>query len=184
MGMLDKPAACHGCPMYGDGKGFVPDEVRPSAAVVILAQNPGDYEERGERVTDYGPRWGSRISYITEPCAPAPLIGPTGFTLERQFLPVAGLRRSDTSLCNVLKCRLQSPDARGRVWRSNDMPTGALLADAVKHCTEAYLRFPAATRLVVAMGAYAWKYLDGPGSITDWRGYLKPADISADMERP
>lgn len=171
--MLKKPPACDGCPLRGDGWGFVPDETRPKR-VTILAQNPGDHEEEGKRVIDYGQRFGSRQMYITAPYArgPAPLLGPTGFLLEREFLPRTGLTRDDISLCNVLKCRQQLPGKR--IVRTNDMPEGKVLAAAIEHCTAAYLRIPETTELVIAMGAHAWRQQGGPGTVTDWRGFLKP----------
>lgn len=175
MALLPKPDACHGCPLYGDGMGFVPDELR-DVEVAILAQNPGENEEEGLRCTDYGPRFGRRQMYLTEPCRPAPLIGPTGFLLEREFLPISGLSRDRVSLCNVLKCRLQYPGAKGKVERTNDMPTGKTLDAAIEQCTREHLRFPAATKLVVAMGAHAWRFMQGPQPLTDWRGFLKPCE--------
>ena len=89
--------------------------------------------------------------------------------LSQTYLPIAGLTRGkDVSLANVLKCRLVK---NGR--RTNDLPTGKVLDEAVMHCVGAHLRIPVGTRLVVAMGALAWKALGGLGSISDWRGFLK-----------
>lgn len=167
--LLPKPAACQGCPMYGDGLGFVPDEIRDDAEVFILAQNPGENEENGLKCVDFGPRYGSRQTYVTEPTGPAPLIGPTGFMLEREFLPLAGLSRDKLSLGNLLKCRLV---IKGK--RVNTMPTGKVLDACVSQCTTAHLRIPPVVKLVVAMGAHAWKFMGGPAPITDWRGFLKP----------
>lgn len=170
--MLSKPDACRGCPLYGDGRGFVPDELREDAEITIVAQNPGEYEELGKRVVDYGPRYGHRVTYRTEPCTPAPLIGPTGFQLERDYLPVP---RTQVSLCNILKCRVQVKRmATGKVERINEMPMGKTLEAAVAHCTRAHLRIPGRTRLVVAMGAHAVRFFGFPGSVTEWRGFVKP----------
>lgn len=105
---------------------------------------------------------------LYEPCAPAPLIGKTGYVMEHEYFPLAGLERGvNVSLANVLKCRWIK---NGR--RTNDMPSGATLKGAVKHCTEAYLRIPPETKLVVAMGVHAATYLGCTGSITDWRGHV------------
>ena len=162
--MLAKPDTCTGCPLWGDGRGFVPDEYIPGAEVLVLAQNPGGDEERGERVVSYA---GGKPVYESHPSAP--LIGKTGYELSQTYLPIAGLQRGvNVSLANVLKCRLIK---NGR--RTNDLPTGAVLDQAVVHCTGAHLRIPVGTRLVVAMGALAWKTLGGLGSISDWRGHLK-----------
>lgn len=173
---LPKPSSCAGCPLFGDGLGFVPDELH-GAAVTVVAQNPGDHEEWGSKIVAYGARWGRKQTYDTIPYGPAPLIGPTGFLMEREYLPIAGLTRSTVNLCNILKCRTQlyTVDKRtGLKERSNDMPTGKTLAAAVEQCTVAHLRIPESTRLVVAMGAHAWRFFDGPQPVTDWRGFLKP----------
>ena len=44
---------CMGCPYWGDGKGFVPDLINERGSVFIVAQNPGESEERGERLIEY-----------------------------------------------------------------------------------------------------------------------------------
>ena len=163
-GMLPKPVECTGCPLYGDGRGFVPDELVPGAEVLVLGQNPGADEEKGERVVGYA---GGRAVY--EPDRPRPLIGKTGYELSQTYLPIAGLTRGkDVSFANVLKCRAVKNGRRG-----NDLPTGDTLEAAVTHCMRAHLRIPVGTRLVVAMGALAWKALGGVGTISDWRGHLK-----------
>lgn len=164
--MLPKPDACRGCPLYGDGQGFVPDETRPDSLVTIVAQNPGEMEERGERVVGVSWHYGRR-TYQTAPHPPAPLIGPTGWDLETTYLPLAKLQRTDVSLCNVLRCRWLRDGKR-----TNDLPPEKILRPAVEHCTREHLRIPPATRLVVAMGALAWRALGGSGSVSAWRGFL------------
>ena len=130
--------------MWGDGKGFVPDEVIPGAKVAILAQNPGADEEREGR----------------------PMVGKTGQMMDQQYLPLAGLQRGvNVSVHNVLKCRWQ---------RSNALPPAKVLAAAVAHCTAAHLQFDPAVEVIVAQGAVAWRALGGPDPITDWRGFLLP----------
>lgn len=146
--MLAKPNGCKPCPLYQDGRGFVPDETREDAKVFILGQNPGADEEAEGR----------------------PFVGPTGEALERDYLPRSGLTRQDVSLGNVLRCRLIQ---NGR--RTNDLPTGNVLRLAVAQCRQ-YLVIPTATKLVVACGALAWSAVEGPKSISKWRGFLKPKD--------
>lgn len=162
--MKRKPPECQGCPLYQDGLGFVPDELVEGAPVLILAQNPGADEEKGQRVTGY-----SAGHAVYEDCPPAPLIGKTGYEMVTTYFPIAGLERGrNVSLCNLLKCRW----IKG-TRRTNDMPAGTTLAAAVAHCTGAHLRIPEYTRLVVAMGAHAWRYMGGSGSVSDWRGFLR-----------
>jgi hypothetical protein len=144
--------------------GWVPDRPVEGARLAVLAQAPGDMEEKGERaITRMGNQW------LTEPCEPQPLVGPTGYMFEREMLPLTGFTRDGVSLHNVLKCR---QIIGGR--RSNDMPTGKVLEQAVKHCTDAYLRIPESVELVVAMGHYAAQFRGCVGSVTKWRGYLVP----------
>jgi len=91
--MLDKPDACKPCKWYGDGKGFVPDEIHPGAKITFCAQNPGENEEEKG----------------------SPLIGRSGRIVSGS-LEKYGLKRSDANWMNILKCRWQHenelPDAR------------------------------------------------------------------------
>jgi uracil-DNA glycosylase len=163
--VLPKPSGCAGCQLWQDGRGWVPDEIRDDALVQVVAQAPGSHEELGERVI----KKLARREYLTEPCQPAPLIGPTGYELMTRYLPEAGLTREQISLSNVLKCRLI---VNGK--RTNDMPTGKVYTQAVAHCMAAHFRVGRATRLLVAMGQHGWRALGGPGTISEWRGFLAP----------
>jgi uracil-DNA glycosylase len=107
--------------------------------------------------------------YVWSAVAPQPLIGPTGFDLETRFLPEAGLVREQVSMHNVLKCRWAK---NGR--RTNELPGGKVLSQAVAHCMGAHYQLPPTVDLVIAMGGVSWKALGGPGTVTDWRGFLKP----------
>jgi len=168
--MRPKLEACKGCPLYGDAQGFVPDELREDARVLILAQNPGADEEAGQRIVGYEYAGRRRVP-IKEPnpTGPAPLIGATGYDMEHEYFPHAGLERGAVSLANVLKCRQV---VAGK--RTNDLPTGKLLAQAVAHCTTAHLRIPPRTKLIVAMGGLAAKVTGCPGGISAWRGFTYP----------
>ena len=173
--MLSKPSSCKGCPLYGDGKGFVPDEPTDGAEVLVLAQNPGANEESGERIVGYEYSGRRRVP-LTEPCQPAPLLGATGYEMERNYFPQAGLRRGENvSLANVLKCRLI---VNGK--RTNDLPKGKVLTAAVEHCTRNHLKIPPSTKLVVAMGALSAAFTGCPGSIHDWRGFTY--DVSRSVQ--
>lgn len=143
--MLDKPPVCRGCPFYGDGRGFVPDELRPGAPVLIYGQNPGEQEEAAGR----------------------PFVGKTGEVMFRDYAKLAGLTREDVSLANALRCRWRDsndlPHTSSKVLRA-----------ALRHCTNAHFRVPDGTRLVVATGDYAALALTGDASATNWRGWLVP----------
>lgn len=145
--MLPKPEPCVPCTEYGDGLGFVPDEIVEGAEVLILGQNPGADEERLGR----------------------PFVGDTGQMQEKDFFPLAGLERGRVSIANTLRCRRQIG-----ATRDNKMPSGKRWEGAVGTCLAAHFRVPPSTRLIVAQGAHAWRALGGPGKITDWRGHLAP----------
>lgn len=136
--------------LYGTGDGFVPDIIRDHALVQIHAQAPGAVEEQqGE-----------------------PKVGPTGRLEEHKFMLLAGLTRQDVSLSNALRCR----------WIKNGQPTDAappptVLKQALEYCHIAHFQMGPTTQLVVAQGNWAWQQLGGSGSITDWRGHLKPSNL-------
>jgi uracil-DNA glycosylase len=182
--LLAKPESCQGCPFYADGLGFVPDEIHEGATVSILAQNPGANEESGQRIIGW-----EKVSYgafskkvaLTETVAPSPMIGPTGHMMDTQFLPLAGLTRGkDVNVLNVLKCRWSVDGVK-----TDKLPKGKVLQEAVQHCTMQHLTIPPNTKLIVAQGDLAWEYasqnagpLLGKGDEEDaggkWRGFLAP----------
>ncbi len=175
--------------MFGNGVGFTPDSIAPDTQLVILAQNPGADEERGQRVTHYE---GKHAIY--EPCTPQPLIGKTGYELRQHYLPLTGVMEAATSFCNVLKCRAE---VKGR--KTNTLPNGEALQQAIAHCTKAHLTIPDSTQLIIAMGGPAFEftqpalvqaskkgkrvaYKDGKpttgGLITTWRGFIGPETLN------
>ncbi len=168
MRLLPKPPGCKGCPFYGNGQGFVPDAMNPNATVVVWAQNPGEHEERGERVVA---RVGGRYQFAPHPHEP--LIGPTGWTLQKDFLPLAGLTWDDIARCNTYRCRVDG---------KNSLPSvNTIIArDAALHChTRHFQGLPPRTRVVVAMGEHALWMTTGEGrekgrTLSAWRGYALP----------
>ena len=152
--MRDKPVSCMGCPMYGDGRGFVPDQVIDGAPVWVIMQNPGAQEE----------------------ASGIPAVGATGQMMDTHFIPLAGLERGKSvSVGNILKCR--NTDQNGR--KTNELPKGGVLDEAIIHCTSKYLSIPPTVKLVIAQGALAFKWATQSkiGKMTDWRGFLLPGGI-------
>lgn len=154
--MLLKPKACEPCPAYANGLGFCPDEIVPGASVSIVLQGPGKHEE----------------------AKGIPAIGDTGEVLNKHYLPKAGLERGKVNVMNIIKCRW-TVDGR----KTDLLPTGDTLRTMVNHCTQAYLRVPRETKLIIAQGSLAFNYFsrgkikdqDGdPATVTQWRGYLLP----------
>ena len=173
MPLLPKPHTCSGCPLWGDGRGWVPDRLVEGSAVALVCQNPGQMEEQGQRVTGY-----IQGKPATEPCAPQPLTGPTGWAVETTWLPKAGLRRDDVSYLNILKCRWIN---HGK--RTNHLPKDKSYYQAVRHCMAAHFRVPDSVTTLVACGDHAFKALGGaalrqpdgkPATISSYRGYMLP----------
>lgn len=163
--MLDKPRECRGCPFFGDGKGFVPDRYDQDAALLVMAQNPGDDEEHGRLVVGW-----SGKEPLYEPVTPQPLVGKTGWEFRRNYLPLTGETERGVSVGNVLRCR----------WRhSNDLPAQpSVIEAAITHCQRAYFRPPKSTKVILAMGNPAKWALTGLGTvrsgIEEWRGWAAP----------
>lgn|SRR5512146_126625 len=130
--MIPKPDHCRGCRWYGDGQGFVPDEIDEDAQVVFVYQNPGQTEEIQGR----------------------PMIGKTGQMFRARFVK-KHLPSVKIAHANVLKCRFTEPDGK----KSNKMPKkdskdwweivahcAPYLAETLKKCGRA---------IVVPMGEHA-----------------------------
>src|SRR3990167_2722051 len=114
MPLLPKPPACTGCPLWGSGEGFVPDRLVAGSTVALIAQNPGQDEERGQRVPSY-----IQGKPVYESCTHQPLTGATGFAVANTWLPKAGLHPYNVSYLNILKCRWT---LHGK--RTNKLPVG------------------------------------------------------------
>lgn len=181
--MILKGPGCMGCPAYSRGRFMCPDDRKPGARVIIVAQNPGQDEIDGRHFVRYtGPDAGGEIYEADEP---RPMIGKTGYELDKHFLPLAGLRRDDVECRNVVRCRLNE---------SNDLPplTTTMAREMVRHCQRSYWKEPNEGQTLVALGAYALWALTGeyegdeedsdaadddlraPRSIDGWRGWALP----------
>ena len=179
-----KQAGCKGCPAEFKGQYMTPDDNKPGSRVRVVAQSPGESEILGRRFV----RWykgEEGTGEIWEADIPRPLIGKSGYALDNTFLPLAGLKREDVEVCNVVRCRLNN---------SNDLPplTTNMARDMTTHCQRAYWREPTNGTTLVALGAYALWALTGEyegddddadsaeddlrasKSIDGWRGWLLP----------
>lgn len=146
--MLDKPDGCLPCPLYGDGRGFVPGHFPEGAELMVLGQNPGA-EEENEGI---------------------PLIGATGRTLENDYLPLAGSDPREIAKDNVLRCRWRKP---GTHKNTNELPTGRILDQAIQCCAQ-YDYIPDTVELVVVMGVLALRKVSPKLTQHEWRGFLIP----------
>ena len=152
--MLSKPSSCGGCPLFGDGTGFVGDEIVGTASVYILGQNPGADEEREGR----------------------PFVGETGQAMERNYFPLAGLERGKVSIGNVLRCRYHHhndlPDGPTLVDSVAHCTREHLRIPDSTHLVVAqgHLAWELSTGQLTAAG----RSKGVPLKVTDWRGFLAP----------
>ncbi len=144
--MIPKPEACKGCPLYGTGYGYVPDESRDNSSVYILGQNPGAEEEAAGR----------------------PFVGKTGTSMET-YLSLAGLKREGVSIANAVRCRWQNSNELPELGKKDK-----IAETAIEHCRRAYFKPPQSCRLLVAQGEHALYSSTGERGITSWRGWLLP----------
>ena len=163
---MDKPAACLGCPMYHDGKGFVPDEHPEGAEVMLVMQNPGWNEEQVGK----------------------PAVGDSGEYLNTHFIPLLGLERQDVSVANILKCRWYNPIKKEKtndlpsvtgVWNEGkkkwDKALGKTVEQtAVAHCMSAHWLVPKRIKHLMTLGDLSSKVLGKVDSVTQWRGFPAP----------
>lgn len=147
-GIMNKPDTCKPCPLYGDGKGFVPGRIPAGASTLIFGQNPGEDEEKQGR----------------------PLVGATGKLLDDQFLPYTGLDTDDVGRDNVIRCRWQEP---GKKVKTNKMPPADILWKA-RECCKQYDPDVEAFDLVILMGQVALSAFYPGLKQHEWAGHLLP----------
>lgn len=180
---MNKPSSCIGCPLYGSGKGFVPDAIPEGSRLVVLDYSPGTNDVSGSKIIGYDAK-----HPILESVEPQPFIGATGYKLRETYLPLTGVPEKQMGFCSVVKCR----PAKGE----------KITPEAVEHCTREHLRIPATVELVVANGGPAFEFTQPDlvkGSrrlkkketkegekastevITAWRGFIGPEPL---QEKP
>ena len=81
-GIAEEIRECKKCPLYHGRRNAVPGEGPADARVMLIAEGPGEHEDR----------WGR------------PFVGPAGFYLE-DLLKMAGMSRKDVFITNMIKCR-------------------------------------------------------------------------------
>ena len=202
------PSSCEGCPFYkykdDPNNGFVPDTVVKNSKVYFLAQNPGRDEVSGRRLVKRHFYGGGNYSDEFVQQNPAPLIGATGQQFTTRYLPLTGLKRSEVSLGNAIRCRPGAAIAKEKntAGKPDDLPmltskmrledSKSDIVNALKHCREAHFHPPRSVQLVVAMGQYAMFVMTGlhrednefddhrrkPSALESWRGYGVDADFT------
>lgn len=187
---LEKPNSCDGCPFRNYGKYYVPDKIVPGSKVYFLFESPSDNEEQGHKLVKRHWLGGGKYRDEFIDTYPEPLLGVTGNLFNEKFLPLTGLKRSEISLGNAIRCR---PGKDLRLRTSGDLPnltnkmkletSKADIVKALKHCKDAHFKPPQSTEVIVTSGAYAWFQLTGHTQVLDnykatvpknrfgWRGY-------------
>ena len=110
--MIPKGPKCVGCVAYGDGRGFVPDQIVEGSEVFIMGQMPGPEEE----------------------AQGIPYVGKTGQAMDHKYLHYAGLTREQVSVGNVLRCRWGHNEAKLPPVESVQVRA------AITHCERAWCR--------------------------------------------
>ncbi len=177
MSSMLKPSSCQGCPFYTYGSRFTPDTMIPNSEVLFIAQNPGPDEELGHRLIKR--HWLGQGQHHDEyeDVLPQPLIGATGQLFDKRFLPLSGLKRSEVSTANAIRCRPGfalglTADSLPPLTNKMKLETSdAAIVRALKHCASAHLHIPTSVKLIVTMGQYGLYQQTGISNVQDWRGY-------------
>jgi len=167
-----KPSSCTNCPFYTLSNYITPDYIVPESSVLILAQNPGEYEESGRKIEKSYYSQGRKVEECSS-IVPQPLIGLSGQWLQREFWPLTQLDYTKVSRANVIKCRPYNSNELPSVG-SNKPVNGIsvkMLKEAIQYCTHTHLKIPSTTQYILAMGGISLYSLTGQESITDWRGW-------------
>lgn len=198
---MQLPSSCEGCPFYvyrnHPSNSFTPDYYVDGSQVLFLAQNPGANEAEGHQLIRR--RFTGKGTYSDEyrEVEPQPLIGKTGQDFNTKYLPLAGLKRSEVSVANAIRCRpalaMKAAGVKG-IEKADDLPTitstmridnlkgKADIVKALRHCKATHLKIPDSVHTVVTMGRHAMFQMTGLSKDLDeykkkqsvlesWRGY-------------
>ncbi|WP_102107539.1 UdgX family uracil-DNA binding protein [Oceaniglobus roseus] len=142
-------AACTRCPLYKDATQAVPGEGPLDAALMIVAEQPGDNEDLAGR----------------------PLVGPAGQLFDR-IAEEAGLERPAAFVTNAVKHFKFTPRGKRRIHQKPD----AGEVEACKWWLEAERQL-VKPKLILALGATAAASLTGTGKgITRRRGSVEQTE--------
>lgn len=157
--MLNKPETCKGCPLFGNGCGFVPaDGTGRNGVLVVLEAAGGDEELAG-----------------------LPTVGRAGYYLWTQ-LAKAGLNRDDFRIHNVLSCRPPDNKLAGEWYEDAAIAACAPNLDATihQHIQECHAREQ--QPVILTLGRIAFKRVMGiregnPILKEDYHGYLHTSSL-------
>lgn len=151
-----KPPTCSTCPLYTQGKGWVPPEGKLTHGVLILGEAPGEEEALSGK----------------------PFVGASGQFLNRLIGrindPLTGLplRREDFMVANILRC--QPP--------GNFLTKAPYEFDAIRNCSpylrEWLLQNRNSIRAIIAMDNQPLRWLTSRWGIDDLRGYVWASEFA------
>jgi len=131
-----QPVTCTGCPLYGIGLGFVPDQIAEDEQYCFFGEAPGS----------------------TEVGQGAPFVGQAGFVLRNWLIRAVSqlqiaLEKGKISFRNILHCL--PPEQKGRAY-----PTGETRRQAEAHCRQYHSEIEA--RVVLRCGESPQRIFFGP----------------------
>lgn len=145
--MLPKPPSCSTCVLANNGCGFSLTTGSGKIPLLVIAEAPGDWEEREAR----------------------PLVewAPSGSIFERA-LTERGIKREDIIVSNVLRCRPS---------KANELRGMPYERDALDHCRtyldDTIEQFR--PKAILCLGDIPLRELTGYSGITSYRGFCLPS---------
>lgn len=154
--LTPKPDGCKGCPLYGNGAGFVRDKVVAGARTTICLSTPST-DEVWRGASGYGGTW---------------------LTVQERYLPLLGVTADDVNITHSVRCARMRRRKDGTMqvipFTGEDKETH-LLTKAAYHCQQ-YDTNPG--DLIIAMGQVAFNkgaaLHDEVKGQHSWRGHLLP----------
>lgn len=149
MPVSKKPIACQGCPLYGDGWGYVSDSVpKNNDPKLIIVRDMPSKKSRESGIAGTSGEikgWRARV---------APMMGLDA--------------RKDVSIAHILRCQYYN----GKDYVSTP-PKAAITNPAVEHCrVHDRADLIQSAKVMVANGPLAWKVMShGAGTMRVWRSF-------------
>lgn len=153
MSLQKKSDRCKGCPLWGDGFGYVADDLPEGVEAIVVMDQVRELDEK----------------------TGVPFSDRAGKNIETRYFQLAGLERgANVGLAHVLRCRT-TRQSKGKFYRTTELPSGAVLQEAVDHC-RSHDVIPPGVKVIVAVGALAWSVFH-KGPVHEWRGYINKEDV-------
>ena len=157
---MHKPPLCQQCPMYGNGDGYVPDEIRDGELFVMLG-SPDTQDILEAR----------------------PATGGYEQALDTLYIPMTGLTRGENiSIGHVIKCGWKNPytgtighllPSQTGMGGGKDAKKQGIITEkhAADYCLNAHTLVPPHVKVIIACGDLPWSSLGQSGTVDTWRGF-------------